>query len=346
MKLIINLVVCLLLFIFLASGAAQSRRQNVPDADSLRAGFVSAFGNDLELVKDELKKRPDDKGREVFWLAYVKPRGPGYFSLKYSFKPDDKHYSHVERQISFTVAPKGCRRGAPSYGVYARFCMGDTIIVPVIASGGRGHQFELIKQAPAADEDWKTFEEKYPGTRDQGLDKASVKNPAESLRYVGRRADMRHHRGLGYTFYLHAEFEAVKPGRFNLMVSASPNLVQSRETTPGSQPIIVVDRDQSVTLIAGREEVRGYSMAPNGEEYVSSTTGHGYTTNLIVLQPGDRISFTYFTVTRDGAFERGLNREVVRAKDPAEEIKPVINVRPFSLETRYDHSGWLLDYLP
>ncbi len=195
MKLIFNLVVCLLLFVFLPSGTAQSRRPNVPSADSLRASFVATFGSDLELVEDELKKRPDDNGRDVFWLAYVKPREPGYFVLRYRFKPDDKRYSHVEHVISFTVAPRGCRRGPPSFGVYARFCMGDTIIVPIFVSRSADHSFELTKQAPAADEDWKTFDEKYPATRDHGLDKTPVENPSESLRYVGRRADIRHNRG-------------------------------------------------------------------------------------------------------------------------------------------------------
>lgn len=346
MKLIFNLVVCLLVFNFVPSGVAQVRRPKIAGADSLRAGFRSTFESDLELVKDELSKRPDEKGRDIFWLAYVKPRRPGYFILRYRFKPDDTHYSHVERQISFTVAPKGCRRGPPSFGVYARFCMGDTIIVPVIVSGASGHRFELIKQAPAANEDWKTLEEKYPDYRNRGLDKTPVENPSENLRYVGRRVDKRHHRGLGYTLYLHAEFEAVKPGRLNLMVKASAHLVEPSETASGSKAIIVVDRSTPVTLIAGREEIRGYTVGPNGREYQSSTTGHGFTTNLIVLQPGDRISFTYLTVTRNGAFERRLNSGRRAAKDPAEEIQPVISVHPFLLETRYDHSGWLADYLP
>lgn len=345
MKTIFTLIVCLVLFIFVPSGAAQSRRQHV-DANSLRAGFLSAFGNDFELVKDELKKRPDDKGRDIFWLAYVKPRTPGYFVLIYRFEPDDRRYSHVERVISVTVAPKGCRRGPPSFGIYPRFCMGDTIIVPVLASGAKGHSFELSKQAPAADEDWKTFDEKYPATRDQGLDKTPVENPSDSLRYVGRQADKRHHRGLGYTLHLKAEFEAVKLGRFNLMVSSSPNLFKPGATMPGSKTIIVVDRDAPLTLIAGREEVRGFTMGHNGQEYVSSTTGHGYSTNLIVLQPGDRISFTYLTVRRDGDFERGLMNRGIDGKDPVEETKPVITIQPFLFETRYDYSGWLADYLP
>ena len=294
MKLKFTLVVFLLLLIFLPAGAAQSRRQSVPDAGSLRAAFVSTFGNDFELVKDELKKRPDDNGLDIFWLAYVKPREPGYFVFRYRFKPDDEHYSHVERVLSVSVAPKGCRRGPPSFGVYSRFCMGDTIIVPVIASGVADHRFELTKQAPAADEDWKLFDEKYPATRDQGSDQTPVENPSESLRYVGRRADLRHHRGPGYTLHLQAEFEAVKPGRFNLMVSSLPHLFKPGEKTAGSKTIIVVDRDAPLTLIAGREEVRGFTTGDNGEEYVSSTTGDGYGTNLIILQPGDRISFYIF----------------------------------------------------
>lgn len=346
MKMRLRLTAGVLWLAFLVPTVAQSRRSAPPNSASLRASFLAVFGNDFELVKDELKPRPDDNGRDVFWLAYVKPREPGFFVFTYRFKPDDKHYSQVERVISITVAPKSCRRGPPSYGIYPRFCMGDTIIVPVIASGAAGHSFELTKQAPAADEDWKTFDEKYPATRDQGLDQTSVENPSESLRYVGRRADKRHHRGPGYTLHLQAEFEAVKPGRFNLMVSASPDLFKPGETTPRSKTILVVDRDTPLTLIAGREEVRGFTMGHNGQEYVSSTTGHGYATHLIVLQPGDRISFTYLTVTRNGDFERRMRSRGLDGKDPVEEIKPVITVQPFLFETRYDYSGWLADYLP
>lgn len=333
------------LFVLSALVTAQTRRSAATDSASLRSSFLAAFGSDFELVKDELNTRSNESGGGTFWLAYVKARQPGYFTLQYSFKRDDKHYSHEERDISFTVAPKGYRRGAPSSGVYSRFCIGDTIIVPMLVSGGSGFEFKLTKQAPAADEDWKTLAEKYPETREQGLDKTPVTNPSESLRYVGRRANKMLHRSLGYTLQLVAEFEAVKPGKFNLLVTSSSQSTTPSETPSGSRAIIVVDRDTPVTLIAGREAVRGYTMGHDGHEYVSSTSGNSYMTSLIVLQPGDRISVQYLSLRRSGDFERRTRSGLDNA-DPDEKTKPVISVHPFALETRYDFGAWLADYLP
>lgn len=345
MRIRIVLVLGLLLLAFSALVTAQTRRPQFSDSASLRARFLAAFGNDFELVKDEIKTRSNESGGGTFWLAYVKPHEPGHFSLQYSFKRDDKHYSHEEREIHFNVAPRGCRRGPPSFGVYARFCMGDTIIVPVIVSGAREHQFELNKQAPAPDDDGKTFDEKYPDYRDRDLDKTPAANPSESLRYVGRRSHKMLHRRLGYTLQLHANFDAVKPGKFNLLVSSSPFIGLSDKTPPGSIPIIVVDRGTPVTLIAGREEVRGFTMGHNGQEYVSSTSGNSYMTSLIVLQPGDRISVWYLSARRDPQFERkGYARP--GGIDPDEATAPVISVHPFKLEMRYDFGEWLVDYLP
>lgn len=324
--------------------AAQPRRATASDAASLRANFLAAFGNDFELVRDQVAVRTIAQGGGSFWLAHAKPLGPGHFSLTYSFKRDDQHYSHEEHEIYFTVAPKGCRRGPPTSGVYGRFCVGDTIIVPVFVSAGAGHRFKLTKQTPAADEDWKSFAEKYPDNRDHQLDKTPVENPGENLRYVGRSSYKAFHRSLGYTLYLSTEFEAVKPGKFNLLVSSSA-FEPGDSKNPVGIPIIVVNRDTPVTLIAGREEVRGYLMRNNGEERLFSTSGNSYMTSLMVLQPGDRVSFTYLTARRGAEFERqGYARE--GGVDPAEKTLPVIGVHPFALDTKHDFGGWLLDYLP
>ena len=333
------------LFVFFALATAQTRRTTTPDSASLRASFLAAFENDFELVQDRLTSRSNEQGGGMYWLAYVKARQPGFFTLQYSFKRDDKHYSHEDREIHVTVAPKGCRRGPPSSGVYPRFCIGDTIIVPVLVSGGSGFEFKLTKQAPAADEDWKTFDEKYPDFADRDLDKTPVANPSESLRYVGRRSHKMLHRRPGYTLQLFADFEAVKPGKFNLLVSSSAYRGPADKTPAGSIPIIVVDRHTPLTLIAGREEVRGFTMGHNGQEYVSSTSGNSYMTSLIILQPGDRISFSYLSAIRSPQFEReGFARP--GGVDPAEATVPVISVHPFALATQYDFGAWLVDYLP
>ena len=289
--------------------------------------------------------RSNESGGGAFWLAYVKPHSTGYFGLQYRFKYNDKLYSHVEHEIFFGVGPQGCRRGPPSSGVYSRFCLGDTVIVPVLVNSFTEHKFKLTKSQPWRAEDWQTFDDKYPETRDQKLDKTPVANPSESLRYVGRGSHKMFHRSPGYTLELHADFEAVKPGKFNLMMSAAPQVeAAAGQTAHGSIPIIVVARDTPVTLIAGREETRGFAMGFNGE-YLSSTSGNNYMTRLIVLQPGDRISFRYLSVRRGPQYERrGYARP--GGVDPAEATLPVISVHPFALETRYDYSGWVAGHLP
>ena len=98
-------------------------------------------------------------------------------------------------------------------------------------------------------------------------------------------------------------------------------------------------------LLASRQEVRGYSKGYDGREYVSSTSGDAYMTELIILQPGDRISIKYYTSVRSRDYER---QERARMRDEAEkpEAPPQIIKFPFAPRTEYDFTEWLLDYLP
>ena len=331
------------LFVFFASATAQTRRSAAAESASLRTSFLAAFGEHFDLLKDEFKSHPSGAGSGRFWLAYVKPKHPGYFALQYRYRPKDPHFSQVEHEIRFGVGPKGCRRGPPDAGVYGRFCVGDTVIIPVVFESSNGYEFKLVKGDTAANEGAKTFDELYPN-RNRELNKEPVANPSASLRYVGRGSHKSLHRNPGYTLHLYADFEAVKPGKFNLLVSTS-TVGATLDKSPVGIPIIVVDRGTPVTLIAGREETRGFSMGHNGQEWLSSTSGNSYMTNLIVLQPGDRISFSYLSVRRGPQFERdGYARR--GGVDPVENTMPVISVHPFALETRYDFGAWLVDYLP
>jgi hypothetical protein len=148
------------------------------------------------------------------------------------------------------------------------------------------------------------------------------------------------HRVPGYTLNLYAEFVAAGPGRMNLLVTTSaPDLKGS-----GGVPIIVLPLGAPATLIAGREEVRGYRTGFDGREYLASTSGNSYMTNVLVLQPGDRISVAYFSIVRRSDDVGGRFGDVGR--DPSENLKPVINVRPFAPDARYDFTEWIVDYLP
>ena len=337
-------LVAAFLFVFCVPVAAHTRRSAAADSASLRTNFLAAFGEHFDLLKDEFKSHPSGSGGGRFWLAYVNPKHPGYFALQYRYKPKDPHYSHVEHEIRFGIGPQGCRRGPPDAGVYGRFCVGDTVIIPVVFEPANGYEFKLVKRDTAA-EDSKTFDELYPNFRNRELDQTAVANPSASLRYVGRGSHKALHRSPGYTLYLYADFEAVKPGKFNLGLGSSAYTGPSDKAPTGSIPIIVVDRGTPVTLIAGREETRGFSMGDNGKEWLFSTSGNSYMTNLIVIQPGDRISFSYFSARRTAEFERrGYARP--DGVDPAEGTLPVISVHPFALETQHDFGGWLVKYLP
>src|SRR4030095_12995779 len=100
---------------------------------------------------------------------------------------------------------------------------------------------------------------KYPEVRDQELDKTPVANPSEHVRYVGRGVPKVQLLAIGYMVELEAEFEAVKPGKFKLGLGVSSFDQPPTSVIPTPVPIVVVDREQSVTLIAARETVRGFT---------------------------------------------------------------------------------------
>lgn len=211
--------------------------------------------------------------------------------------------------------------------------------MPVLVNSFAGHEFKLTK-AEYTD----VKEEAYrPTTELPSLDTSPADNPAlPTLRYAGRESHKSLHRSLGYTLNLFAEFIAASPGKLNLLLSASDF---GNATSRGHEgiPIIVLPLGAPATLIAGYEEVRGYRKGSDEREYVASTSSNSYMTQVLILQPGDRISLSYFSVVRNSDFERRFSAD---ARDPSEGLMPVINMRPFSPDTRYDFTEWIVDYLP
>lgn len=317
---------------------AQSPKPRTPDSATLRTEFVAAFGKDFDLVKDEMKTRSVERGGGTYWLAFVKPKCTGYFYLQYRYLEPGPLYIR-EHEIRFSIGPEKCRRGGPYSGVYGRFCLGDTVIVPVLVNNYAGHEFKATK-AEYTDEK----EDPVRSTTDSlRLDTSPVENPAlPTLRYAGREAHKSLHRNLGYTLNLNAEFIAASPGRMNLLVTASdPGTLAIRGDE--GVPIVVLPLGAPATLIAGREEVRGYRKGYDGRESLASTSGNSYMTQVLILQPGDRIALRYLSVVRNGDFERRSNAD---GRDPSENLKPVIKVRPFAPDSRYDFTEWIVDSLP
>jgi hypothetical protein len=331
----------------LPAPAQRIRPGNPVDLEQLRSKLEEAIGQDFEVVKGELKGRSNASGGGTYWLAHLRPKHAGHFKLTYRYNYNDPHYSHVERQFSLNVGWKGCRRGVPSYGSYHRFCLGDTIIFPIAIYNFTEHEFTLTSTGHTPEQD-AVWEKVSTGPPDESLEHLRVNNPiAEQMRYVGSNSQKLLHRNGGYTLESYAVFEAQRPGRFNVALSAAftdlPSAVLSSVGTSNGTPIIIVARETPVTLLASRHEVRGYSMGYDGRERVSSTSGDSFMTDLTILQPGDRISLKYYTTIRSARYERSE-----RAAQDAPDVvpSPLISKLPFSLQAENNFTEWLMDYLP
>lgn len=345
--LVSKVILCALLFVSMFSAKAQKEHPVKVDLEQLRGKLESAVGKDLEVGKTELKTRSNLSGGGSYWLAHLKPRHPGQFTLSYRYKYSDPHYSHVERTFNFNVGRKGCGRGVPRYGNYHRYCLGDTIILPVAINKFTEHDFTLKSTAHTREQD-EVWERIPSESADKRLDLAPVTNPlADNLRYLGSTNHKLLHRSGGYTLEAYAVFEAVKPGRFNLALSAAfPDLPSAiLSSTGGSEgvPIIIVPRGTPVTLLASSHGVNGYTKGYDGREYVSSTSGDSYMTEVTIMVPGDRISLKYFTAVRRASFERNemAGRTALEVIPP-----PLISQNPFELKSEYYFTEWLVDYLP
>jgi len=343
-------IILLSAFLIGAAGSASAQRirpGKSADLDQLRSKIEAAVGKDFEVVKGELKGRSNERGGGTYWLAHLKPKHPGHFTLTYRYNYNDPHYSHVEREFSLNVGRKGCRRGVPSYGSYHRYCLGDTIIFPVAIYNFTEHEFALKTTAHTPEQD-AVWERPPSESEDARLVRTPVTNPlAENLRYVGRTNHKLLHRNGGYTLEAYAVFEAVSPGRFNVSLSADfpdlPSAVLSSAGNSGGTPIIIVAQGTPVTLLASSHGVQGYTTGYDGREFVRSTSGDAYMTDVMILLPGDRISLKYFTTIRRARYERSE-----RAGETASDLvpPPKISKHPFELKSEYNFTEWLIDYLP
>ena len=345
-------VICLLLFGSIVPLVAQtSGPRKEFDPGLLRAKLITAVASDFEILKDELKERSSASGGGTYWLVHVKAKHSGDFVFTYRYNYSDSHYSHVEREFGLRVGPRACRRGPPFTGSYSRFCVGDTIILPIAINNFTEHEFSLKSREYTKDEN-AAFEKEAPGLGGEGLNESPVPNPAsDHLRYAGTSSHKMLHRNGGYTLEAYATFVAERPGRFNLALSSAIRSMPADLSSPGialgSVPIIVVARETPVTLLASRHEVRGYSKGYDAREWVSSTSGDAFMTELIILQPGDRIALKYHSSIRSRETEWKERAGNVRNLPSTDDAPPPRIIKlPFSLQTQYDFTEWLVNYLP
>src|SRR5687767_2969742 len=257
------LSLCALVLSPLQNVAGQKKTSRPParDTSELRRSFVEAFGEDFELVRDELARRSTWHGGGQFWLAHAKPKRTGHFKLKYKYRyvdrvrPKDPLYEFVEHEMPVWVGPRGCRRRVQDRN-YTDVCLGDTIIVPVLLGDFHGHTFSLTGRdlqppsEPLAES--LKMEVAARAEEDKKLHAAAVANPAaEFLKYVGSSAYTSPHRAPGFTMSFYATFEALKPGSFNLSVGARvEGDLPLGFGRGGGVPVIIVERGAPLTLLA------------------------------------------------------------------------------------------------
>src|SRR5436190_12717641 len=135
----------LLCLVVLLSGiaAAQKSKPGTVDTALLRTKLKAPFSDHLAIIKHETTRRSNWHGGQLFWLVYVQPKRVGHFSIKYRYNYNGSLYSHVERELPFRVGEQGCLRGPQGHGLYSKFCLGDTIILPIAIENFTEHEFSL-----------------------------------------------------------------------------------------------------------------------------------------------------------------------------------------------------------
>jgi hypothetical protein len=295
-----------------------------PDTARLRRGLAAALGGDLEIVRTELHSGLHERGG-IWWLAHVRPLRSGDYSLRYvheyidRVRPNDPLSTHVEHTTAFSVGEAGCARRAEGRTA----CLGDVIVIPVMAGDGRGplggHVFEASRRGDAGA--WQRFQE--PAPEDDRA--ATTPNPAAPhLRYLGARLGERPHRSLGETMLLSAVFQAGAPGALELSVGGV------------TVPVVVVERGTPVTVLLEHERIREYHQ----DAGFASHLGSSYSTDVLLLQPGDQMSVEFLSRTVRGRDFTAEEREAFRRSPPE------ITVRPFRVDGERRFNAFIAEHLP
>lgn len=339
-----------ILIAFPAQGQGPSTK--TVDVAQLKLKFKEAFSHDFEIVGDEVRK----KGEEEFWLVTVRAKKAGVFVFRYKFQrlqtgyfsvkdntyhvysdkeavKDGYHYYDNEYQIF--VGEKGCKRSLYYYNAFSlplqpSICAGDAVIIPIrIDKGFMKHSFSNVSR----------FEIEIPPHEidDKALDTQPVENLAAAhLKYIGQAEQISVPQSDGYRVEFSAIFEATRPGKFNLQLSAQvldktkqdnkTNASLTRET-----PIIVVPKDNPITILASHVRTE---KTEDGFEGSSSLGSNNYPVKTLILRPGDRVSVEYLIL---GVFRKAEDHKSLQ-------VKPIIEKESFSnvqVDDRYWYDDWL-----
>lgn len=336
------------IILLLAAATAESA-SNLPgfqdrtvDKNSLRRAFIEEFGRDFKFIKGELKTHTVESENQSFWLAHIKPKRTGYFTLGYSYRYADKFYAEGAHRMSIAVGGTSCTRYPKVVRDIGYFCLTDTIIVPIRLDNRSKHVFSLeSKYAKPADiEEGRKFYEYFLDR----LDSEKVENPLEpNLKYLGKYRTENLYRSGGGTFVHHAVFKAAAAGKLNLTLTNASDASKGRATGAfPSIPILIVSPGTALTAIVPEERITYYT---EGRDY-SSDYKNSFESNFLILQPGDVFTAAflfysekpwYLDEEKNGALERSP-----RNPNPA----PLVRREPFSLPLASGYNEWIIDYLP
>jgi hypothetical protein len=326
---------------FFAAVSVAHGQKKTFDLEQVRNNFKAASAEYFELVRDELAGLESEKRPGAYWLVHVKPRMTGHFTIKYTYKYNDPFYSEGENEIPVGVAEKVCgRRPSPQAGV-ARFCLGDTVILPVRA----GNRYDYVFSIKYVDQKYNSANE-YPLTPMAESYDVKVGNPLEPcLKLIGvQRAEMAHRGAGASTVVYYAIFKAVAAGRFNLALSTGYSERPGAPLPPvipgGGTPVIITGPGTPITSIAAYERNINYS----DEKRFSSRTGNSFPVNLLLLQPGDTFSLPFLTIEARDLLpffkEPPLEEKTVQRGEPV----PVIQKLPFSVDRGWSYNAFIADF--
>jgi hypothetical protein len=298
----------------------------VTDIDELKKNFVRTFGEDFDLLRDEVREKTGAK----YWLAVVRPKRSGTFIFRHKFE-QTRSYRYMDAECRIRVGERGCSR-ALRYDLRPQlFCVGDSVIIPIIIGDHIiSHTFSRVSRFPRF----------YESQIESVLDDRGVDNPAGGhLKYIGREAVVAVHRdGKEASVQFVAVFEAVETGSFNL--GLSPRIPGRMQHYPGKEAqhfvtsVVIVPREVPVIALIASESVEGSDKRT--EPRSSSLGGTGYPTSVLVLRPGDRISLIY-----------GLTRIPNNKKTQAlvKEVEPVMERLSFSIDPKSYYNEWIIDHV-
>lgn len=306
------------------------------DIDQVRAAFGAAAAEHFQILGDELAGLESEKRPGAYWLVRVKPKRSGHYAVRFTFKYNHPSYDEGENVLYVRVGGKICDRQAQPQAGIARFCLGDTVILPIRAANRYAYSFQ-IKYTYEEPEDFRGKKAKAPADQDA----AEVQNPVGPyLRYLGSKRAQMDQRGVGPSTVIYsAVFEAVRPGKFNigLRPDTGSRVVEAPGISHGwGTPVVILDPGTPITYLAGKEDTIDYS----DNRRFSSHGGGTFPTNILLLQPGDIIELPFLTTVEE---EHGVMKDV---RDPRGAYRPSIHKAAFRVDSYLSYNAFVADYFP